>query len=88
MTVTNAKRPYYGTITTIDTGVFKGVCYVANRTDTKRFLFRKFVPFTNPEGVLVSKGRNYPAFAVTDAEFNVLKWVGPHAEESEAKYSA
>jgi hypothetical protein len=78
-TVTNpVKRPWYGTITAIDTGVFKGLSYVTDRSDTRRFVFK-----TTAEGK-----RNHPVFAITDSDFTVVKWVGPDAAKACAKYTA
>ena len=70
-------KHYFSATTVIDTGAFDGCCWTTNRSGSRRFIFKE-------SGV----ARQNPVFAITDAEFNVIKWIGPHAAEAAEKRTA
>jgi hypothetical protein len=72
-----ARKAHYSALTAIDTGMFDGCCWATNRSGSRRFVF-----------VPTAEGRAHPVFAITDAEFNVIRWTGPKAAEAEAHYTA
>jgi hypothetical protein len=73
-----ANSPYYGTITSIDTGVFKGMSYVTNKSGSRCFVFQ-----ATGEGK-----RHHPVFCITDRDHTVLKFVGPKAAEARAHFTS